>query len=166
MLDLKIIKELVLKQKILDNAILKAKNLELTNDLKNKKIIAFFVELGEFINEEKSFKFWKVHNDVIRERLVEEYIDGVHFLLSIGVDIDFNFDTLQIDDLKIDITENYLLLVEFLASFISKRSDISYKKLAEIFFNIANILNISEEEFINSYNQKNKINYQRQENDY
>ncbi|WP_236620399.1 dUTP diphosphatase, partial [Geobacillus thermodenitrificans] len=78
-------------------------------DRLSKKILALMVELGELANEWRGFKFWS-HDQVPRTRvlvnrttddigfknigpehiknpLLEEYVDGLHFLLSIGLEI-------------------------------------------------------------------------------
>lgn len=52
-----------------------------------KKILALQVELGELANElPEVFKFWsnKKNN---REKALKEYVDCLHFILSIGVEL-------------------------------------------------------------------------------
>ncbi|ARU91289.1 dUTP diphosphatase [Spiroplasma clarkii] len=49
---------IVEKQKELDSAIISAKQLKSDKTIFSKKIVALLVELGEFINEERSFKYW------------------------------------------------------------------------------------------------------------
>ena len=49
-----------------------------------KKVLALQVELGEFVNElPEVFKFWSYKKNNY-EKALEEYIDGIHFFLSIG----------------------------------------------------------------------------------
>ncbi|WP_236620395.1 dUTP diphosphatase, partial [Geobacillus thermodenitrificans] len=78
-------------------------------DRLSKKILALQVELGELANEARFFKYWsndqkprtrievvtgqKMVDGVIepiveyKNPLLEEYVDGLHFLLSIGLEI-------------------------------------------------------------------------------
>src|SRR5690554_4282011 len=61
-----------------------------------KKILALMVELGELANEWRGFKFWsedqeprtELWDDRLRfhNPLLEEYVDCLHFLLSIGLE--------------------------------------------------------------------------------
>ena len=48
-----------------------------------KRIMAFMVELGEFANETRCFKYWSVKPSSEKEVVLEEYIDGIHFILSL-----------------------------------------------------------------------------------
>lgn len=91
-------------QKVLDERINKEKGLE-GQDLLPQKILALLVELGELANEWRGFKFWskrqfptnlEVHsidkegNVYYRNTLLEEYVDCLHFLLSIGLELSVN----------------------------------------------------------------------------
>lgn len=103
--------ELALMQERLDNEINRNHNLH-TEDLYNKKKISLLVELGELANELRFFKFWSWNQTPDKEEcggcsgsgmnyifddcqecegnghtskdtVLEEYIDCVHFILSI-----------------------------------------------------------------------------------
>lgn len=75
------IKEFLEMQKKLDKCILK------NADIKEYPIIniqlALLVELGELANEVQSFKHWKKHKNVNRDRVIEEWADCFHFSLSL-----------------------------------------------------------------------------------
>ncbi|WP_233485571.1 dUTPase [Spiroplasma sp. ChiS] len=60
-----------------------------------KRILAFLVELAEFINEQRDFKYWSVKPASTKDVLLEEYIDGIHFLISIGNSLGVDFKTYQ-----------------------------------------------------------------------
>lgn len=65
------------RQKELDNAFL-SKAKWLPND--NARLSALLIERGELINEfPETFKWWK-HKDDDRARIIDEYIDLLHFL--------------------------------------------------------------------------------------
>src|SRR5690625_2846559 len=92
-------------QKELDDRIIKEKGLK-GRDLLDKKILALQVELGELANEWEMFKFWKenpeprnycmaceipeVEAHDCHNSLLEEYVDSLHFILSIGLEMDFD----------------------------------------------------------------------------
>ncbi|OQP08284.1 dUTP diphosphatase, partial [Geobacillus thermoleovorans] len=45
-----------------------------------EKILALQTELGEIANEWRQFKFWSNDREPRTERLLEEYVDGLHFV--------------------------------------------------------------------------------------
>src|SRR5690625_3278853 len=84
-------------QKELDERIVAEKGLE-GQDLLDKKILALLVELGELAQNWRGFKFWsndqeprtELWDDRLRfhNPLLEEYVDCLHFILSIGNEFD------------------------------------------------------------------------------
>ncbi|KAA5569824.1 hypothetical protein F3G50_31370, partial [Pseudomonas aeruginosa] len=88
------------KQKQLDEYIVKGKDLE-GQDLLPRKTVALICELYECINEARFFKFWsedrrpntnesKLTSNgkaVVYNPLLEEYVDTIHFTLSIANDL-------------------------------------------------------------------------------
>src|SRR5690625_5800529 len=74
------------QQKELDNAIIQKNNLQ-NEYLINKKIIALHVEFSELLNElPETFKYWSNKKNNYKKAL-EEYVDCVHFAVSIGNDL-------------------------------------------------------------------------------
>jgi dimeric dUTPase (all-alpha-NTP-PPase superfamily) len=74
------------KQRQLDEYIVKTKGLE-GQDLLPNKILALQVELGELANEWRGFKHWSDDREPRREKMLEEYVDCLHFMISIGLEI-------------------------------------------------------------------------------
>src|SRR5690625_439798 len=91
-------------QKELDDRIIKEKGLQ-GQDLLDKKILALLVELGELAQNWRGFKIWsedqeprnycmaceipEVEAHDCHNPLLEEYVDCLHFILSIGLEMDF-----------------------------------------------------------------------------
>lgn len=151
----------------LDSYIGKAKKIDQNDEfIINKKIVAFFVELGEFINEEKSFKYWSLKPASAKRIILEEYIDGIHFLISLGNNIDYDFKKHKVVLEEQNIIHNYLELISNLSDFIKNRDYTNYQILLNSFLSISKNLNFSEEEILESYNIKNKENFARQNNGY
>ena len=74
------------KQKGLDENI--ASNHHVTYaSTRNRRIIALLVEIGEFANSTRCFKYWSNKPSETKERVLDEYADGLHFFLSVGIDI-------------------------------------------------------------------------------
>lgn len=79
------LKELLRKQDELDRIILDNHNLRNmgTVELLGHKITALMVETSEMANEVRAFKYWSNKKPNVKEAK-EEYIDCLHFMLSIG----------------------------------------------------------------------------------
>lgn len=86
-------------QRKVDKLIRETQKIE--EDTVDRKIIAFKVEFGEFLNEHKFFKFWKVNPlphttesywDEEEERIcfknpmLEEFVDGIAFMLALALE--------------------------------------------------------------------------------
>ena len=55
-------------------------------DLVPRKLLALLVEMGELANETRCFKFWSVKPPAEDAVILEEFVDGVHFILSLGIE--------------------------------------------------------------------------------
>ena len=69
------------------------KNMTYNRKIVKRKMLALLVEIGELANETRCFKYWSNKPASERGVILEEYVDGLHFILSIGIDlgIDKNF---------------------------------------------------------------------------
>ncbi|AHI53141.1 dUTP diphosphatase [Spiroplasma culicicola] len=155
------------KQEQLDNYIRKAKNFTDTTDIIQKKMVAFLVELGEFINEERSFKYWSNKASSEKSILLEEYIDGLHFIVSLGNNIEFEFDqfTFKAKE-KGDIIQIYLDTYRDASIFNEDKVKQKYSDVLNSFLNMGYNLGFQEDELIAAYNKKNEKNFERQDNNY
>ena len=50
---------------------------------------AMITEIGEWLNEEQSFKFWKVNKIMNKEKILEELVDVFFFLIQILIKLGF-----------------------------------------------------------------------------
>ena len=57
-------------------------NYEVTH---NKRLLALIIEIGELANETRCFKFWSNKGASPKEITMDEYADGLHFFLSLGI---------------------------------------------------------------------------------
>lgn len=130
--------------------------------------LALLVELGELANEVKSFKYWKNPDNRIidNDKLREEFADCVHFALSLE----------DITDIaKMDVSDE-----KFVSILDEPDSEVSINDLFNsVFFNVTTnnqiLLNVlylgmslglTMNDIVLEYVKKNKINYQRIENNY
>ena len=79
-----------------------------------RRILALLVEVGELANETRCFKFWSSKDPSEKAVILEEYVDGIHFLLSLGIDLQVMPDYLECGDPgeQADITEQFITVYE------------------------------------------------------
>ena len=181
-------------QKKLDEHIERSKGLEGTN-LLPEKILALQVELGELANEWRGFKYWsenrfpqtKVFKTVDTDMkvkinpLLEEYVDGLHFILSIGNDLGITHEDICVEDdlTGEDTTEtfndlfnyvttlNVYLDIKIPASITREDLKEAYHDIFECFVGLGESqLGFTWEQIKQAYFAKNKENHRRQENGY
>ena len=59
-------------------------------------MLALLVEIGELANETRSFKFWSVKPASEKKIILEEFVDGIHFILSLGIECGFHKQPLEL----------------------------------------------------------------------
>lgn len=150
----------------LDNRI-KVEHGLLETDVINEKILAFQVELAELANETRCFKYWSKKPASERVVILEEYVDGIHFLLSLGLDL--GFDSLPIkQDLKIEesLTLQFLKLFQICSEFKQTKVETNFRFLFGQYLGLAQLLQFSIEEIETAYIGKNQVNHDRQTDGY
>ncbi|MDP4169636.1 MAG: dUTP diphosphatase [Bacillota bacterium] len=161
------INKLFQMQKALDEYI-KSEHKLATENLLERKILAFLVELGELANETRCFKFWSVKPSSEKNIVLEEYVDGLHFLLSIGIELgfqDIEFDIEDHSDLS-SISSQFLEIYYATVEFRLIRNEQQFKGLFSLFLQLGKMLGFTFIEIEQAYFQKNDVNYQRQQNGY
>lgn len=84
------IQKLLDMQRELDNFITKKYDPSMMpEDFLVYRLLALQVEVSEFANATRCFKYWSDKEAEPRERLLDEYADILHFLLSIGNIMEF-----------------------------------------------------------------------------
>lgn len=157
--------ELYQKQKELDQEI--AENHKITYDLtRNKRVLALLVELGEFANTTRCFKFWSNKGKEDKEVVLDEFADGLHFILSLGIDKGYIIDSISINDDETSLTETYLNTYELISIFKHTQSFMDYVKMFESYLKLLIKVGYTWEEAHEAYLKKLQVNHQRQENNY
>jgi len=177
-------------QKELDEKIETQHNI--TTSKLNERFLAFLVELGELANETRCFKYWSVKPPSEKEVILEEYVDGIHFLLSIGLKLDYTDiditkyleETILFSklDAKKSISDKYITpilinvydaAIQFFNSnkfFASDEKGKESKELFETLFCkylfLGTCLGFTFKEIEEFYIKKNEINHKRQDNNY
>lgn len=136
-------------------------------DVFRKKGLALLVELGELANETRCFKFWSTKGASERDVILEEYVDSIHFLLSLG--IEKNLDMLKEWPDHIgepDLTELFIGTQRHILEFLEDYSMSNYQDIWSWYGGIAHVLGFTYEDILEAYVAKNQTNYDRQNEGY
>lgn len=154
------------KQRELDTYI--EDNLESTNrdDLFRKKILALQVEIGELANETRCFKFWSKKGPSEQSVILEEYVDGLHFILSVGLDKGLTYTSSSLTNNGSDQTDSFLELYRSIGAFYSEPVQETYVALFQSFLQLGQQLGFTEASILRAYQQKNEVNHTRQDEGY
>lgn len=148
-------------QRELDDRIRTKHNLKEKN-LNGKKILSLHVEIGELANETRCFKYWSTKPPSPKEIILEEYVDCLHFILSLGLDYNYDDIIIAMNPNEAKLTEQFLNLYIDVTDLVVSSSKDHFMTLFEDFLTIGNSLGFTEEEIIESYYKKNEINHTRQ----
>jgi dimeric dUTPase (all-alpha-NTP-PPase superfamily) len=136
-------------------------------DRSAKKFLALLVELGECANEERGFKFWSIDQNPRREKLLEEYVDGLHFILELGIDEGFMIYEVNAPLIQGNRIEYiFLYLFQAVLSFYENRMESIYEQLFFAYMYLGSNMGFTSEEIQAAYLEKNEKNHTRQQTGY
>lgn len=159
------LKELFVLQKELDTSI--ATKHDITyKTTRTRRILALLVEISELANATRCFKYWSTKKGEEKERVLDEYADGLHFFLSLGIDISTQKTCYEIQENSLDINELFLLIYNKINIFINDLSDERFVDAFQEFLNLSLKLGFDVSDIIKGYKQKVEINHVRQDNSY
>jgi dimeric dUTPase (all-alpha-NTP-PPase superfamily) len=156
----------------------------------NKLILALLVELGECANEQRSWKYWskdqqprtwkltewrdsdgEFHSKA-NNPLLEEYVDGLHFVLELGIELNYEKPLyIPVGIYPKDIT-NYLVELyykiselNFLHEFHGTEKVVTdtYQDIFDTYLHLGHRLGFTWGEIEQAYFAKNAVNHQRQD---
>ncbi|MGL4616887.1 MAG: dUTP diphosphatase [Mycoplasmoidaceae bacterium] len=160
--------EIILTQIELDNFIEKNHKL-LKKDLISRKRLALIVELSELCNEVRCFKFWSLKKSSHKDVILDEFVDCLHFILSIGLfygvnEMKFSIKTSQKKKKdNIQLSKSFTELITNVSSLNNEKKVRSFiKKL----FQLAIDLDLTFDEIKKAYYSKNQVNINRQKENY
>ncbi|AZG68590.1 dUTP diphosphatase [Mycoplasma struthionis] len=159
------LEEIFTMQKALDKKIANKILEQDKENIETKMAIALIVELAEFANEIKTFKYWKIDKSTDREKILEEFADGIHFLTSMAYKTNLNSEIKLIfksQDFNLQLAYTFKIFTKLLYKF-NKRN---IKKAYGLYLALGKLANIEYEDIIQSYLKKNAKNYQRIEENY
>jgi dimeric dUTPase (all-alpha-NTP-PPase superfamily) len=98
--------------------------------------------------------------------VLEEFVDGVHFILSLGILADLTDAVPASQQPAKTATDQFLLVTEAVHTFHRDKTKEAYHSLLDRFFTLGDMLGFSAEEVEQAYIAKNEVNYKRQQSGY
>lgn len=142
-------------------------NRQVTEDVFIKKGLALVVELAELANETRCFKFWSEKGPSERSIILEEYVDSIHFILSLGIEKGFqDLEKWPRNSIDGNLTELFIGTNESILTFLTEPTNVHYEKVWIMYGEIAEKLGFSSEDVLRAYIAKNETNYERQKSGY
>ncbi|MFV8830400.1 dUTP diphosphatase [Alkalihalobacterium sp. APHAB7] len=161
------LKKLFDMQRQLNERIIKEHQLEERN-LLAEQILALEVELGELANETRCFKYWSNKPPAERHIILEEYVDGLHFILSLGIVL--KFEDIQVHPKHEEKTKTLVQAFQRVYDLITKLHEHqtyeSYMELFDDYLILGEKLGFSTDEMEQAYYDKNEVNHRRQDEGY
>lgn len=143
----------------LDKTISKEKQINHVEYLK-EKAIALCVELGELLNDRPHlFKYWS-NKTGDREKALTEFVDNLHFLLSYGNTIGFDFSEYEYKRPK-EIDQRDIILGLFAMFSNLPYMEKQFEDALTYYLMLGENLNFTAEEVEKAYLQKNEVNHER-----
>ncbi|MGG3737218.1 dUTP diphosphatase [Aeribacillus pallidus] len=166
-------------QAVLDKEILRRRGIPETTDLTDLKIDALDVEIAELQNEVRYFKYWsqdqKPRMKAVRvpamfeedreyyNPCLEEFVDGLHFFLSLGNDFDIPKDFQPIPFVSGDIRKQFKIIKRHI--FVME-GPMHWYLAFNAYLGLAEMLGFSWDEVEAAYKEKHQINLKRQAEGY
>ena len=156
-------------QKVLDTGV--AERLKTTGYDTNShycfddRVFAFHCELMEFANELGFFKFWKRSHKLDLAQVLDEGVDCIHFLLSIGNMKGYDRSTKEIT--PFELWEDFSLSDMFSLLRTNNLDNIAqWGRAFELILGILLKVGMTETDIIRGYFRKNEVNLKRQSTGY
>lgn len=163
------ITELFEMQRVLDERIIKEHGLE-GKDLLQERVLALNVELAELAQETRCFKFWS-KNQQPSDRVLDELVDVLHFMLSVTLDSGEEWDVIaefedgmnaQFNE-RTGLTDAFNRMFEEITTFQIGSSIIG---CWIIFIDLYLELGFEFKDLYEAYKEKNAENHARQDRGY
>lgn len=129
------------------------------------RLYAFHTEIHELANEIGFFKYWKLSHKMKTDRVLYELVDGVHFLLSIGLTKGYRYVVRSVE--VFPLWEEYSMLDLFKEI---RRNEVDsvgkYQLTFSLLLGVAVKCGFTMDDVRAGYTLKNQVNIARQEEGY
>ena len=132
----------------------------------SRRLLALIVELGELANETRCFKYWSNKGPSPKEVVMDEYADGLHFLLSLGIPLKVKKFDYELNKNKEDLTNQFHHMYALANALNDHYDEAHYIEAMQYYLNLALSIDMSGIDIIDSYKKKLSVNHKRQETNY
>ena len=130
------------------------------------RVLALLVELGEFANETRSFKYWSVKKVTDTQAMHEEFSDVMHFVVSLGIDIGYEESRLRLIRSDESLTDQLLKMYEFVHQFSKSKKLEDYHHVIDQMGSLGLAVGLDADTMRQVYLSKNEKNHHRQDTNY
>ncbi|VEU76111.1 Uncharacterized protein conserved in bacteria [Mycoplasmopsis columboralis] len=127
--------------------------------------IALVVEAAEFANEIQTFKYWKANKNIDNNKVLEEFADLIHFLVSFSNRYNVHYEIeprITSGNLNVQLQNLFISLTDIMKN----PSKDTITRAFEIAIGTFEMLGFSYHELYSWYVTKNQTNYKRLQNNY
>ncbi|MGM9985653.1 MAG: dUTP diphosphatase [Bacillaceae bacterium] len=155
--------ELFRMQRDLDDKIFNRCNINRKEVVKDKTL-ALLVEVGKIAATTRCFTYWKEQSPIEKKEMLANYVDGLHFLLSIGIDlaVDRHFLCNQCVGASKSEVEKFLDVYAKIVRFGQQPSITNYMDMMKNYLRLGEMLKLLPSEIEEGYMQKNQLNKERE----
>jgi dimeric dUTPase (all-alpha-NTP-PPase superfamily) len=118
-----------------------------------QKLVALQAKIGELATETQCFKFWVSKKSPVRRKVLEKYIESLYLALSIGIQKDYTETEFTVKETECELTQQLLNIFIDMNDFMVSSSKDHYITLIEDLLTLSVILDLSEDEILNSNKQ-------------
>lgn len=133
---------------------------------RQKRLLALLVELGELANETRVFKFWSLKTRSSDDIILDEYADGLHFLLSLGIDAQSQKKVYTLSPNHFDAVTSFLNTYQSIHALQITFNAMNLESAMQQYLDLIGCLGYSVTQVLEAYVNKLNVNYQRQQNHY
>ncbi|MBP5091004.1 MAG: dUTP diphosphatase [Bacilli bacterium] len=133
---------------------------------KDKRLLALLVEFGEFANETRCFKYWSLKPMSAKEVVLDEYADGLHFFLSLGIPLGVSAFEKHLSKKEKDPSTAILETYQEAAKLHQDYSREQYEKAFGMYLDLLPLFGFTGKEAREAYLKKLRVNHVRQETSY
>ena len=131
-----------------------------------RRIMAAYVEIGELANATRCFKYWSNKGPEEDDIVLDEFADGLHFLLSLGIDRGYETDTIEVEDDDLSLTDSLIKSYDLAVQYNSHQTRENYVSLFANYLRALYKIGYSWKEAKEAYYTKLAENHHRQETNY
>ena len=139
---------------------------QISHDVFREKALALIVELSELANETRCFKYWSTKGPSDRSVILEEFVDSIHFMLSLGNMKGYRLENWPKVEEEADLTTVFIEATATISAFIAEPNGQHYQEVWHLYSKLAYNLQFSVKDIMDAYVLKNEKNYERQKAGY